>query len=235
MESSGSADASRPDHQTRVATHRHAAATVRHTAGHGGRGAAIARNVIPAGTRYGWAERCGSTQSRRCEAWRDVGPGHAPLRADGDSRGRLRTVLTVDGDGSRVAVRLCAGHYRIQHGGAARARRQTWRREEKFRLAAAIGGTALAHREGLRRRHRADADHVGRGRAGFVAHHGRAAASVCRDGYVDIWIDDSDADAAWRSAFRKRAGAGCVLRDRLACGRGRSGRDRTAIGRRRTA
>ena len=39
MESSGSADASRPDHQTRVATHRHAAATVRHTAGHGGRGA----------------------------------------------------------------------------------------------------------------------------------------------------------------------------------------------------
>ena len=86
MESSGSADASRPDHQTRVATHRHAAATVRHTAGHGGRGAAIARNVIPAGTRYGWAERCGSTQSRRCEAWRDVGPGHAPLRADGDSR-----------------------------------------------------------------------------------------------------------------------------------------------------
>ena len=55
----------------------------------------------------------------------------------------------------------------------------------------------------LRRRHRADADHVGRGRAGFVAHHGRAAASVCRDGYVDIWIDDSDADAAWRSAFRK--------------------------------
>ena len=138
-------------------------------------------------------------------------------------------------DGSRVAVRLCAGHHRIQHGGAARARRQTWRREEKFRLAAAIGGTALAHREGLRRRHRADADHVGRGRAGFVAHHGRAAASVCRDGYVDIWIDDSDADAAWRSAFRKRAGAGCVLRDRLACGRGRSGRDRTAIGRRRTA
>lgn len=164
-----------------------------------------------------------------------LGRGMLPCALMADSRGRLRTVLTVDGDGSRVAVRLCAGHHRIQHGGAARARRQTWRREEKFRLAAAIGGTALAHREGLRRRHRADADHVGRGRAGFVAHHGRAAASVCRDGYVDIWIDDSDADAAWRSAFRKRAGAGCVLRDRLACGRGRSGRDRTAIGQRRTA
>ncbi len=102
MESSGSADASRPDHQTCVATHRHAAATVRHTertemaaAQH------IARNAIPAGTRYGWAERCRSVlqppNPADVQAWRDVGPRHAPLRADGDSRGRMRPVLTVDG------------------------------------------------------------------------------------------------------------------------------------------
>lgn len=125
------------------------------------------------------AECTAAAESGRRATRRTARQRRAPLRADGDSCGRMRPVLAMDRPDRGRAAGLVARHHWIQYGGAAGTRRPPWGQPQDFRLVRPRRHAALACAQGAGLCGATRTDHGGHRRIRIDDCHSHAATAVC--------------------------------------------------------